>query len=61
MVSGSQSWTWSFALSLAKQLCKHLAGVCGRFQMEKPPRAGLEGPKFGPRHLFPHGATLRDP
>lgn len=57
---GPKAGPGALLFSLAKQLCKHLAGVCGRFQMEKPPRAGLEGPKFGPRHLFPHGSTLRD-
>lgn len=43
-----------------KQLRKHLAEGCGCFQMERQLKAGFDGPSFGLRHLFLHGATFRD-
>lgn len=43
-----------------KRRWKHLAEGCGCFQMERQLKAGFEGPGFGLRHLFLHGATLTD-
>ena len=59
---GSQASLEALLLSPVKlkQLWKHLAEGCRCFQMERQLKAGFEGPSFGLRHLFLHGATLRD-